>query len=90
MSRTHLFLASDNPAFQEQISGLVQRLADTALGTPIDPEGDTMKSLIAAIIGLTVATAASPGTAYVAEVVTSIPVTNSADDKELEAALEAS
>ena len=49
-----------------------------------------MKSLIAAIIGLTVATAASSGTAYVAEVVTSIPVTNSADDKELEAALEAS
>ena len=49
-----------------------------------------MKSLIAAIIGLTIATAASPGTAYVAAVVTSIPVTNSADDdKRLEAALEA-
>jgi hypothetical protein len=68
----------------------VQRLADTALGTPIDPEGDTMKSLIAAIIGFTIVTAAGPGTAYVVEVVTSIPVPNSVDDtKQLEGALEA-
>jgi len=47
-----------------------------------------MKKLIATIIGLTIATAASPGMAYVAEVVTSIPVTNAADDVQLEAALE--
>ena len=47
-----------------------------------------MKSLLAAIIGLAIITFASPATAYVVEVTTSIPVTTAADDARLKDALE--
>ena len=47
-----------------------------------------MKTLLAAIIGLAITTSASPATAYVVEVTTSIPVATAADDAQLKDALE--
>ena len=47
-----------------------------------------MKSPLAAIIGLVIVIFASPATAYVVVVTTSIPVTTAADDAQLNDALE--
>src|SRR5213593_4649068 len=47
-----------------------------------------MKSLLAAIITLAIATFANPATAYVVEVTTSIPVMTAGDDVRLKDALE--
>ena len=46
-----------------------------------------MKSLLAAVIGLTVAGLANPAAAYMAEVTTSIPITSAADKEQLRDAL---
>jgi len=46
-----------------------------------------MKTLLAVIIGLAIATFASPATAYVVQITTSIPVTSTDDDAELKQAL---
>jgi hypothetical protein len=55
---------------------------------PCAREEDGMKSSLAAIIGLVIMIFASPATAHVVEVTTSIPVTTAADDAQLKDALE--
>ena len=46
-----------------------------------------IKSLLTALIGLTLAAWATPATAYVAQIATSIPVASAADDTHFEEAL---
>jgi len=63
-------------------------LGELPATNPCAREEDGMKSPLAAIIGLVIMIFASPATAYVVEVTTSIPVATAADDARLKDALE--